>query len=220
MHITPTLARCVTGISLVLTTAIPLYAQRIGIMAGATYSNLRSSDDLELKNRTGSIFGVSLQFPVGQKITLQPELQFLNKGAEFRPVGVRENSGNVRLDYVEIPLLLRYDFARTIIGPHVYIGPSVGWNVGCEARYTSTDTEAAPFTTDCDDDGFKPKTLDYGLTAGAGVDLNFGGIGATAGLRYGIGLADIRQDNKSQFRNRVHNGVLSLYAGVLLGSFR
>lgn len=205
--------------SLLALSAIPVHAQRLGIIAGGTFSQVRSSEDLHASNRTGTIFGASLQFPIGTSVALQPELLFLNKGSKFTsPTGV-PGGGNLRLDYFEVPLLLRYDFSRGIVGPHLYAGPSVGFNVGCKISYRATNTNAGT-STDCNKDNFKPKSLDYGLTVGGGVDFNLGGIGATAGARYGIGLADIRNDNSDQFTERVHNGVLSLYVGVLFGSLR
>ncbi len=188
------------------------HAQRLGITAGATFSNVRTSDDLNVSNRTGSTFGVSLQFPVGPSFTLQPELLFINKGAKFSN---SSSTGNFRLDYIEIPLLLRYDISRGVIGPHIYAGPSAGFNVGCNV--SGNLTSGVNTSTDCHGNDFKPKSLDYGITAGAGVDFNLGGIAATGGVRYGIGLADIRNDNSAAFRSRVHNGVLSLYVGVLFG---
>ncbi|MEP6766410.1 MAG: porin family protein [Gemmatimonadaceae bacterium] len=188
------------------------HAQRIGITAGATFSNVRTSTDLNLSNRTGSTFGVSLQLPLGETFTLQPELLFINKGSKFSSTSI---NGNFRLDYVEVPLLLRYDISRGAIGPHVYAGPSVGFNVGCNV--SGTLTSSAVTSTDCTKDNFKPKSLDYGITVGGGVDFNLGGLAATGGVRYGIGLADIRSDNSAEFRDRVHNGVLSLYVGLLFG---
>ena len=205
--------RLASGLSLLALAAAPLHGQRFGVIAGGTYSNLRSSDDLKFKRRSGTIFGGSLQLPLGSVFTLQPELLFLNKGTKFK---VTNSSGesNVRLDYLELPLLLRYDFSRSTIGPHVYAGPSIGFNVGCKL-----EVNALP-GTDCTDDNLKPKKLDYGLTVGTGIDFNLGGLAATGGVRYGIGLADIRNDNSAEFKSRVNNGVLSLYVGLLFGSLK
>lgn len=212
----------IAGAVALITAALPAHAQRFGITAGATFSNLRSSEDLDLERRTGTTFGVSLQFPMGSKFALQPEALFLSKGAKLRQpfVGTAGARTNIRLDYLEIPVLLRYDFSREVIGPHMYIGPSVGFNVGCRLQYGGGTEEEALGNTDCDRDDFKPKTLDYGLTVGAGVDFNLGPLAATGGLRYGIGLADIRDDNSDEFKSRVNNGVLSLYVGLLFGSLK
>ncbi|MEP6781242.1 MAG: porin family protein [Gemmatimonadaceae bacterium] len=208
-------ANVLVAIALVAASTNLAHAQRIGITAGATFSNVKTSSDLNLSNRTGSTFGVSLQLPAGQTFTLQPELLFIQKGSKFSSSSI---NGNFRLDYVEIPLLLRYDISRGTIGPHIYAGPSVGFNVGCHV--SGSLTSSATTSTDCTKDNFKPKSLDYGITVGGGVDFNLGGLAATGGARYGIGLADIRNDNSAAFRDRVHNGVLSLYVGLLFGKLR
>ncbi|MBC8089303.1 MAG: PorT family protein [Phycisphaerae bacterium] len=208
------------GAVALMSAALPLHAQRFGIMAGATFSNLRSSEDLDLERRNGTIFGATLQLPLGAKIALQPELLFLNKGAKFRdPIGNQGNNQSVRLDYLEIPVLLRYDFSREVIGPHIYAGPSIGFNLNCQVQFGGNGAEAGA-TTDCGNDDFKPKTLDYGLTVGAGVDLNLGGLALTTGVRYGLGLADIRNDDSDEFQSRVNNGTVAIYLGVLFGSLK
>jgi len=221
MNLARRLAPLVGAVTMI-SAAIPLHAQRFGITAGATFSNLRSSEDLDLERRTGTTFGATLQLPLGSKVALQPEFLFLSKGAKLRQqtVGTDGPRTNIKLDYLEIPVLLRYDFSREIIGPHIYMGPSVGFNVGCRLQYGGGNDDEALGNTTCDRNDFKPKTLDYGFTLGGGVDLNLGALALTGGLRYGIGLADIRDDNSDEFKSRVNNGVLSLYVGLLFGSLK
>lgn len=211
--------RCASALSLMACASAPLAAQRLGIIAGGTFSNIRTSEDISTSNRTGTIFGLSLQVPVGAVVAIQPEFLFLSKGAKFTQPTAARGGGSFRLDYLEVPVLLRFDLSRGVIGPHLYAGPSVGFNVGCKVEYRG-QAGSAGTNTDCGEDNFKPKTLDYGLTVGGGLDFNLGGIGATAGARYGIGLADIRNDNSDEFKSRVNNGVLSLYVGVLFGSLK
>ncbi|MGV3710658.1 MAG: porin family protein [Gemmatimonas sp.] len=219
MHATKKLIRFASGLSLLALAAAPLHAQRFGILAGGTFSNLRSSEDLDFERRTGTIFGGTLQIPVGNVIAIQPEFLFLNKGTKFRERGMNSNgrTTNVRLDYLELPVLLRVDFSRELIGPHIYAGPSVGFNVGCKIGVES----GTPLpTSKCSEDSVQPKKLDYGFTVGGGVDFNLGGLALTGGARYGIGLADIVDDDSDEFKSRVNNGVLSLYVGLLFGSLK
>lgn len=211
----------IAGAVALLSAALPAaHAQRFGITAGATYSSLRSSEDLDFENRTGTTFGAVLQVPLGSKFVLQPEALFLNKGSKFNVrTGTQTRQSSVRLDYFEVPVLLRYDFSRGLLAPHVYAGPSVGFNVGCKVEFADVGT-VPNSSSDCDRDNFKPSSFDYGLTVGAGADLNLGGFAVTGGLRYGVGLADIRNDNSDAFKSRVNNGVLSLYVGLLFGSLK
>ena len=192
-----------------------LHAQRLGILAGGTFSQLRGIDDVNAQNRTGTMFGVSLLLPFGSSVALQPELLFSNKGSRFNTGTGGEK--NVRLDYLEVPLLLRYDLAGgAALDPHFYAGPSIGYNVGCSVKFSRTGFPNT--SSDCSKSSFfDAKTLDWGAIVGAGVDLTVGGLGVTGGARYGIGLADINKTGSPTLTQRVHNGTLTVYVGLLLG---
>lgn len=200
-------------LSLFALTSASLHAQRFGIVAGATYSKLRGVEDLDYRRRKGSVFGASLQLPFGRDYAIQPEFLFLNKGSNFKE-GAYVTNSTIQLDYFEIPVLFRYNLSRGAVVPHVYGGPSVGFNVGC--KLTLTGARTLP-ETDCKDDNFEPKKLDYGVIIGGGLDFNMGALALTGGARYGLGLADIRDDTNAEFKKRVNNGVVSLYVGVVVG---
>ena len=190
------------------------HAQRIGIIAGGTFSQLRGLDNVTAKNRNGTMFGATLTVPLGGRMAVQPELLFINKGSELDLGGA--GTRDVRLDYLEIPLLLRFDRSITsVLGPHLYLGPSIGFNVGCNV--TASGNGIPNTSSNCTRDNFDPKSFDWGAVIGAGVDLNLGGLGVTAGARYGIGIADISKDDKSALEQRVRNGTLTVYAGLLFG---
>lgn len=198
--------------------AMPVRAQRIGILAGGTFSELRGLDDATTSKRTGTMFGVSLTLPMVGNVAVQPELLFVNKGSKLTIGGVF--SKDVRIDYLEIPLLLRFDRKLTsAIGPHFYLGPSLGYKVGFKAGCIETAvlSGGAQNSSVCADQTFKPKSFDWGAVVGAGVDMNVGGIGITTGVRYGGSLANISRDDSPALEQRVRNGALTVYAGVLFG---
>jgi hypothetical protein len=192
----------------------PLQAQRLGIIAGGTFSQLRGLDNVKAKNRTGTVVGATLTVPVGERMSLQPELLFINKGGalDYGAGAVDE----VRLDYLEIPVLLRVEGASGgALNPHLYAGPSIGFNVGC--NIASSGGGVPDVSSDCTRDNFKPKSVDWGAIVGAGVDLSLGGLGVTGGARYGVGLANIADDTNAALEQRVRNGTLTVYVGILFG---
>lgn len=192
----------------------PAGAQQFGIVAGGTFSQLRGLENVKTRNRTGTMFGVSLAVPVGNQLAFQPELLFINKGSELDLTsGVAQD---IRLDYLEIPLLLRKNFGSGAINPHAYVGPSVSYQLGCNL---SVSGNTIPRTSsDCKRDAFfEPTSVDWGAIVGAGVNLSLGGVGVTGGARYGFGLADISKDNATSLKQRVRNGTLTVYAGLLFG---
>jgi hypothetical protein len=167
------------------------------------------------ENRNGTLFGVSFNVPAGSTWSLQPEALFISKGGKVGAATSTAGTREIRLDYLEIPVLVRRNFLNlSALVPHVYAGPTVGFNVNCSV---DIETTGVPETSsDCDRNDFKPKTLDWGAAVGAGVDLSAGGFGVTVGARYGIGVANILEENGSQFRDRVRNGTLAVYAGFRL----
>lgn len=203
----------VTTAALIPLLTTPMQAQRIGLVAGGTFSQLRGLDNVNAKNRTGTMFGVALTLPMSGRVAVQPELLFINKGSRFN-TGSGGNS-NIRLDYLEIPMLLRFDRSVTsALSPHLYVGPSLGFKVGCNVQVSTSPGTSSNCTRDA---FFQPTSVDWGAIVGAGVDLNVLGLGVTGGARYGVGLANISKDDGSALEQRVRNGTLMVYAGLLFG---
>lgn len=188
-------------------------AQRVGLVAGYTFSKLTGLEDAKAKNRTGVLAGLSLLLPLPGPGSFQPELLFVSKGSKVETGGL--GNQEVRLDYLEIPLLLRADILQGPVRPHLYAGPTVGFKLNCSV---DIETSGVPEgQTDCKRDNFKPRTLDWGAAVGGGVDLSTTSVGLTAGVRYGFGLRNVLDDDTSTFNERVRNGTFALYAGLRFG---
>jgi hypothetical protein len=75
---------------------------------------------------------------------------------------------------------------------------------------TESDTEAVNWGSDAENDDFK--RLDFGLVAGAGVEIN----SILIGVSYGYGLANI--SSYTADGTRVSNRILSVSAGYRFGA--
>ncbi len=96
----------------------PLGGLGAGIKAGLNYSDIVASD-INSSARLGFIGGAYISIPLG-KLKLQPEFLYAMRGYEVDTLDV-----TIELDYIEVPVLLRYDFASVAgSGPYVYAGPS------------------------------------------------------------------------------------------------
>ena len=103
-------------------------------------------------------------------------------------------------DYVEVPLLARFDFnpASHGVSPFFSIGPSVAFSVRCRAKVESGGTSAE---ASCSDAGFDEKKVDFGAAGTVGLGFPMGGTTLSVGVRYTHGFTDI--EATSNAKNRV-----------------
>jgi hypothetical protein len=152
----------------------------IGVTGGVNLATI-SGDEEGASNLTAFMAGVSLITQVTPMLHFQPEILWSRKGSHFKEGG---EEGDVKINYIEVPLLLKIRLGDATMSarPALFVGPYVGYKIGCTASFGSV-------SIDCDDPDFEAdlKSLDYGATVGAGLD--FGNLGLFA--RYSMGLTNI-----------------------------
>ncbi|MDT8368720.1 MAG: porin family protein [Longimicrobiales bacterium] len=197
--------------------AAPAAAQPVvGFHGGLNISD--HGGDVDAGTETGANVGASILFPLSGSLGLYIGGSYSEKGAssdEFRDGlgGARE----LILDYLDIPVLLRYGFPLPgSVGFHVYGGGALSFELDCELNVLAEghiDIVGFPASGDCDDDAvdFETNTVDFGLMAGAGIDYGIGaGIDLVLDLFYNYGLRDIEAGTDLDVRNRT----FSVRAGV------
>src|SRR4029079_5672560 len=102
---------------------------RFGLMAGINSSTVGGGDADDAARRTGVMAGAFIVAPVSPGVAIQPELYFTMKGAGFSD---SDGSGSVKMNYVEIPVLLRVSVPTSSNArPFFYGGPAIAFRVGC-----------------------------------------------------------------------------------------
>jgi hypothetical protein len=164
------------ALGLTLAAAVPASAQvEFGLKGGASFGNISNKGLLpgNLKTRTGWAAGASLGYRAGL-IGVGGEALFAKRGLKS------DGTGDLKLDYVDIPVYLKIQAPTPGISPFGYIGPQVSFEVTCKVD-----------NVDCAD-GDRSKT-DYAGVIGAGVKFgNESGVGFTAEARYIYGLKDLK----------------------------
>lgn len=172
-----------------------------GVKGGLVAAEL--DGDIEgLATRTGLGVGGFLQVMIGPSFSVQPEALFLRKGASEDDGG----DGEVKVNYLQVPILVQYHVSVPGVSPRVFAGPSLAFEVGC-------DVEEDGVAGSCEAEGFDTKSADFGLVFGAGVDIPAGGVVVTLDGRYDLGVTDIT-DVEGGEGLEVKNRAWELFAGV------
>lgn len=177
--------RCTTLATLALTalalTATSAAAQKktsVGFLGGADFTDISDTANTSFTSSTGFAGGFYVAIPVAKSLMVEPELFYTHKGA-----GLNDSDASINLNYIEIPILLRYEFTQDG-GPFAYVGPYVAFNVKCN---TTVDTLAVS----CADDNVQANTV-IGGAVGVGFQKQAWGFD----IRYEYDFGDaVKQES-------------------------
>jgi len=186
-------------------------APRFGLMAGVSIASLSGDDTEDLDSRTGFVAGGTLTLPLTALVSFQPELLYAQKGAKASESGF---SATIKLDYIEVPLLLRVDVPTTgsTVRPHFYAGPAVAFKARCDLEASGSGIDASQSCSDAaaEDDGEDVKSVDAGLVLGGGLGFDLGRQRLNVGARYNLGLLNIAPEGQATTRTRA----LTIYGSL------
>lgn len=155
--------------------------------------------DWKTDTRWGFTAAVYAEVPLWKFLSAQGEIQYTQKGMSFSiPVTTAsqpDGSGQYytispRIDYISVPLLAKLLIPLTTVTPYVLVGPRFDFLL---SRY--------PDGLDQVVNNFDK--MDYGLTLGAGVELNsLFPFGLLAEFRYNPNAYDSYQSGSQSVSNR------------------
>lgn len=172
-------------------------------------------------SRFGVVSGVDVGIPLSGTVDLRVGMGLAQKGGgtdtpPWITAGRAFTDATAELDYLQFSALFRAsaDAEQGLLNVGVLAGPYMAVNHSCDIALTTlfsppgsgeyrSFSERLPSRTEtsCDgDDGANFRTADFGLAAGAGVEVRLGdSIGLAFDLIYAIGLTGIDDDGT---RNR------------------
>lgn len=195
--------RASAGLLLILSAALaqaqsePTQPTTVGVVAGINLAKLAGDDISHADTRIGFLGGVTLSLPMAPQWSFAPELTYSTKG-------VKDSDGTftstVKLSYVEIPALIRFDAATSGgVKPFLLGGPALAFKAGCSIE---THESGVTATVDCDKvGGTSFNAVDVGAMFGGGLAFDAGGRTMRLGVRYDFGFIDIESNGSA--RNRV-----------------
>jgi len=149
-------------ITITITTSIS--AQTFGIKGGWSAANLATGNEniSEEFTRNGFVVGAFINYDLGGIINFQPEILYVQKGADYNDLGISISSN---LNYVEIPLGLQVNILEPL---YFYAGPQVSYLIQSEIQYDVNNNN--DITIDRDENNYN--RYDFGGMLGLGIKFN------------------------------------------------
>jgi hypothetical protein len=195
------------------TAALPAAAQQTAFKGGVSVSRLQTDMGYWDDRIVTSTFGGHLRFRFGP-LVLQPELHVITKGATAsQPEGGVE-SDELRLEYLEVPLLVVVPIRLGALEPFVAAGPALMLESRCRNYIRQdgfrTNLPCEPARGQL----FERTAFDYGVVAAAGASYPVLGGRALVEARHSRGLRDVhRRPGDFEAMNRT----FSFLAGFAMG---
>jgi hypothetical protein len=185
----------------------------LGIHAGPVWTEISGDDASGFERRMGGAAGAFLTLGLTRALEVQPELLLVQKGGAAESI---EGTGDVRLTYLQLPVLLRLSPAdpASAVRPFVLAGGSPGFRVGCEVK---ADLGTGGDTADCDNPLFggelDTRLVDLGLVVGGGTEVGRGRLGVVIDARYDFSLTTFDDSPTDQ---DVRNRAFMILLGVVV----
>ncbi len=203
-------------VSLVLKGGLNLAKWRGG--GTQNYDNVISGIPEERKFKPGLCAGLGLGIKFNKFLALQPEFLYTRKGfkRDYKVVD-QVNTVYLKLNYLELPVLLRLLIPAGTVTPNVYAGPAIATRVKIEG-YTVIDGEKTDFTKQQDFAyNNNVRIFDIGLVMGGGIDIKIGPGSILIDFRYIMGLRKVWfGSNVNQNIPTEKNSVISFLLGYAI----
>ena len=190
---------------------------QVGVKLGPTFSNLSidpEDPDAEMGMRWGIGGGAFLVVPLNPRFSLQFEALFTPKGSKTTGAAGTEFEGlegQLALDYLEFPMLLRVDGPRGGRQAfHVFGGPAIAYNTSARSELV---VQGELFDNGVSDNvRDQVNYFELGLVVGAGMEF---GRYFIADARYAWGLTNVNdvEDDDTVIKNRA----FTILAGIRFG---
>jgi len=185
--------RVVLAGALALAVAAPLSGQglRGGVKVGIASATLSGDDVDDAESRTAFWGGGFLTFPLAPGFAIQPEVLYASKGVAATGAFDGDVEAQLRIAYIEVPILAKFTVGTSIARPYFFAGPTIGFRVSCEVEVSGGGISITADCDESDEEDVEFKSTDIGAVFGAGFDYDLSGVTLVVDGRYGLGLSTI-----------------------------
>lgn len=186
------------------------------IGAGLVMSNLTFDSETQSlfdqygykkKMKMGFQFGVGYEMPLSRNISIMPGLFYSTAGASIDYTADNAYSFSYSFSGLMIPIDVKISFN----GPFVTVGPYIGYFLSGKAVPAEGESQDL-FEADSDGNVYYNR-LHFGVSLGAGIVLDLGGMGLMVKAGYQLGLSKINKPFDSTDTSSLkHNAIIILAA--------
>jgi hypothetical protein len=188
--------RIAAALLIVLFAASTAHAQlTYGAKGGVTFATV-ASDVGDNTFRFGLAGGAFVLWPVSSRFAVQPEVLYNQKGAKADSDLV---DASFRIDYIEVPILVRYNLSGSAHPFFIFGGPSIAFRVHAQSTAKFGDQTVKDDVTD------QVESFEWGLAVGAGKEFSKFFVEG----RYTHGM-----ENVDKFGSDSKNRAITAMAGV------
>jgi len=177
-------------------------AAQVGVFAGGVASDASVKvDGADVSTETRYGFSGGVTYATGGTFGLFFGGYYTMKGFDVTATNV-----SVKPSYIEVPVMgvVRLPILGRTIGPRLYAGVNLAYEVGCSTNGTAQEIEDELPGFSCDE----TNKFDFGLKGGLGLQVLVIGVD----LAYVYGLTDIAKSTPTEIKN--NSWTLTLSFGV------
>ncbi len=210
----------------------PRSAIAVGANAGLNYNTVSFDPTIKQKGALGPTFGLTLRLTSEKYFktlcALQMELNYSQLGWEEDIYSSQDeplpDTYRRKVNYIQLPFMARLGWGYETRGLMGYFlaGPQIGFCLGESSDKSAQWTLGADGNPDRPNGMFAQYTMpiekkfDYGITAGAGIELSTKAGHFLLDARYYYGLSDLYGNSKKDVFSRSANGTISVRLTYLI----
>lgn len=174
-----------TAMLAVFSTQLFSQSVKLGIEGGMNLSNSSFTPDIQSSSRSGMLFGGFAEIKVSPIISIKPGIRYIMKGFSVMNNGGFPN--NFKVNYIEVPALLKVTFPVSSVKPYIEAGPTFSLRVSANEEINLGNQQQAQES----DVSQLFESTDIGLYFGSGMDFRVGNNAEMfTGIGYGLGLTN------------------------------
>lgn len=203
---------CLSLPTLLPNTARAESGTQAGFFAGLNIADLHTAPTGGTSSDGNFLFGGFAEFPVSEAFYVEPQLRYIEKGADITNFASSTAGGldlSLTIKYLEIPVYAKWKFREgQAFRPYLFAGPNLGFRIGSSVTAKTRNAGLAVTTTGVL--GSELKSLDLAADAGAGAEFAFGeAFLFRVAASYSMGLMNIDESSGT-----IKTRGLQAYAGL------